>query len=532
MIDLCIVNPSSSQAVYGSLANAELTAKEPPVWARLIAGYARDKGYNVQILDAEALDMMPGEVGWRIEKGTMRPRLLCIVAYGHQPSASTQQMGSVNTLARICKTANQYLPIVVVGGHVSALPDLTLEENEHIDFVCSGEGPVTIVQLIEWIRGHRTLRSVEDLVWRDGKDIVHNKPAKLLSVDELHGRAWDLLPMERYRAHNWQCFGNLGERQPYASIYTSLGCPYKCTFCCIQSPFHPEEYGNRYRMRKPYDVWEEIAYLHDEFGIKTFKIVDEMFVLNERHYTAICNHLIDSHLGDKINIWAYARIDTVKKRALAMLRKAGIRWLALGIESGSAHVRDGAKKALRTNDIITVVREIQAAGINVIGNYIFGLPDDDRISMQDTLNLAIECNTEFANFYSAMAYPGSKLYSDAVAQGLPLPRTWEGYSQHNYATHPLPTEKCQPWEVLWFRDYAFRKYFTNPKYLELVRNKFGEDTEGHLRRMIERPIARHLLETIDARTMGERVSDSPVLDGSSMRRMDDGIPPTGIPAAE
>ena len=73
---------------------------------------------------------------------------------------------------------------------------------------------------------------------------------------------------------------------------------------------------------------------------------------------------------------------------LDKLRHAGIRWLALGIESGSAHVRDGAEKAFDQEDIIAIVRDIQKAGIRVIGNFIFGLPDDDHDTMRQTLDLA------------------------------------------------------------------------------------------------------------------------------------------------
>ena len=83
----------------------------------------------------------------------------------------------------------------------------------------------------------------------------------------------------------------------------------------------------------------------------------------------------------------------MKPHMLDKLKRAGIRWLALGIESGSKHVRDGALKALKSNDIIDIVRQIQMAGINVIGNFIFpGLPDDDRDSMMETLQLARELN--------------------------------------------------------------------------------------------------------------------------------------------
>ena len=134
-------------------------------------------------------------------------------------------------------------------------------------------------------------------------------------------------------------------------------------------------------------------------------------------------------------------MDTVKDEFLDKLNRAGFRWLALGIESGSKHVRDGVEKGrFGLEEILQVVKKIQDAGINVIGNYIFGLPDDTFESMQETLDLAIEANCEFANFYCAMAYPGSKLYTMALEKGWELPDSWIGYSQHSFETMPLRTD--------------------------------------------------------------------------------------------
>ena len=481
--DLVIVNPGAAQAIYSNLA-AEFAAKEPPLWCRLIAGYIRDNGFSVEIIDAEAAVFSPAELP-SIIVGQRHPKLVAIVSFGHQPSASTQQMEGASKAAKDIKRLSPNQKIIMVGGHVAALPERTLRE-EAIDYACNGEGMETIRGILkgdapETIRG---------LVWRDGDKIISNPRAELPSLDKLHGNAWDLLPMRQYVSHNWQAFGNLAKRRPYASIYTSLNCPFKCSFCCISAPFG----NNRYLMRSPQAVVSEIMMLNEKYGVETIKIIDEMFILNERHYTEICEELIASGLGAKINIWAYARVDTVKPHTLSMLRRAGIRWLALGIESGSKHVRDGAEKALKNDDIIGVVKEIQAAGINVIGNFIFGLPDDDAASMQQTLDLAVELNCEFANFYSAMAYPGSKLYDDAIANGQGLPETWLGYSQHAYETHPLNTEHLTAAEVLRFRDEAFDIYFKNPRYLEMVREKFGAETLAHVQDMTRHKIKRKLLE--------------------------------------
>jgi radical SAM superfamily enzyme YgiQ (UPF0313 family) len=241
-------------------------------------------------------------------------------------------------------------------------------------------------------------------------------------------------------------------------------------------------------MRSPEAVAAEIDMLHETYGINTFKIVDEMFVLNERHYTEICARLATKPYAKHLNIWAYARVDTVKAEHLDLLRSAGIRWLALGIESGSAHVRDGSSKHIEDWDIHQVVKAIQAAGISVIGNYIFGLPDDTMETMRATLDLAKALNCEFANFYSAMAYPGSQLYKQAKPEDLPA--AWSGYSQHSRDTRPLPTATLSSEEVLAFRDAAFTEYFTNPVYLDMIRRKFGVGTVVEIQQMAAMPLPR------------------------------------------
>lgn len=488
--DLILVNPGERELVYQNLGDS-LTAVEPPMWLRLIAGYARDRGARVAAIDAEAESLPSAEIAARVERAD--PLLVVLVVFGHQPSASTQRMVGARLAAEAIKERNPGRRILIVGGHASALPQRTLVE-EPIDFVCGGEGPVTVVELLAQLRSAEPdFAKVQGLVWRDLSGQVRENLGAPLIKDldaDLHGDTWDLLPMDRYRAHNWQCFGDLSKRQPYASIYTSLGCPYKCSFCCINAPFGT----NRYRMRGAKAVADEIEKLARVHGVRTFKIVDEMFVLNDRHVSAICDEIAARGVPD-LNIWAYARVDTVRAGMLPKLRAAGVRWLALGIESGSAHVRDGADKSFDHGDIVRIVREIQLAGINVIGNYIFGLPDDTLESMRATLDLAKELNCEFANFYSAMAYPGSPLYRTALERGWKLPEQWSGYSQHSFDCTPLPTDTLGAADVLRFRDAAFQEYFVNPRYLDSVAQKFGWDTRRHVEQMASARLRRKILES-------------------------------------
>jgi len=323
-------------------------------------------------------------------------------------------------------------------------------------------------------------------VWNNGS-VVRNHRAELIPIDELHGDVWGLLPMGQYRAHTWQCLDG-SPRQPYASIYTTLGCPFKCSFCCINVFQH----SNTYRRRTPAKVVEQVKHLYQMYGVKTFKIADEMFVLDQSHYLPICEGLAALPFAAELNIWAYARVDTVKPETLSLMRSAGIRWLALGIESGSAHVRDGAIKSLDDNDIRNVVKAIQGAGINVIGNFIYGLKDDTAETMQQTLDLAKSLDLEFANFYSAMPYPGSRLFDETRSED--LPDSWSGYSQHSFDAKPLQTDTLSSADVLAFRDEAFRQFYINNDYQLSLFRKFGEPGWSNIRRMmLLGPLSRKLL---------------------------------------
>jgi radical SAM superfamily enzyme YgiQ (UPF0313 family) len=128
--------------------------------------------------------------------------------------------------------------------------------------------------------------------------------------------------------------------------------------------------------------------------------------------------------------------------------------------------------------------------MHICSNFIFGLPEDDYDSMNETLKLMLDINAEWANIYSAMAYPGSKLYEIALEKGWPLPTSWEGYSQYAYETLPLPTNYLSGGQVLSFRDYAFQSYYTSPRYLNMIGSKFGPQTASHIREMATKKLAR------------------------------------------
>lgn len=502
MIDILFVHPNASEKIYQGLANKN-SAIEPPIWAAMLANSVRSRGHAVEILDAEAEQLDYLSAAKRITE--YKARIVCFVVYGQQPSASSQNMEGATATARELKNLEPNTFVLFVGGHVAALPIETLRKEPFIDAVCQNEGVYTINGLVCLSKFDDVeLAKINGLVYRnsDGKFVL-NPPSPIVPKDkleiELPGMAWDLLPpLTKYRTAGWHSWSNNTEKEPFAALYTSLGCPYKCSFCMIniinrtkQGDDVSAADSNTFRWWSPEFIIKQFDHIASQ-GVRNVKIADELFVLNPRHFEAICDLIIER--GYDFNIWAYSRVDTCKPKYLEKLAKAGVKWLGLGIENPNNDLRKEIhKEGFQEVKVLDLINMIRDAGIHVGGNYIFGLPYDTHETMQATLDFALENPTEMANFYSAMAYPGSPLHNQARIFGTQLPDTYAGYSQHSYETLNLANEHLSAAEILAFRDKAWDTYHASDKYLNLMKNKFGQKAVDELNETKKVKLKRKLL---------------------------------------
>lgn len=264
--DILLIKPGSQRELYGSLSDDSLTAIEPPLWAGLMATFLRMKGNRVEMIDVEAEKLSLSKVIERITE--VNPLLVGIIVSGTNPSASTMNMFGARTVLEEMSRRGLNVKTVLAGLHPSALPRRTMEE-EKTDFVCEGEGFYTLSELIKALKrdDEKGVERIRGLWYRrDGKVIGNERAPLIEDLDkELPYVSWDLLPMDRYRAHNWHCFQEPGQRrEPYAVIYTSLGCPFRCHFCCINALFG----GPGIRYRSPEKVVEEIDFLVNAYSLK------------------------------------------------------------------------------------------------------------------------------------------------------------------------------------------------------------------------------------------------------------------------
>ncbi len=327
-------------------------------------------------------------------------------------------------------------------------------------------------------------------------------PQDRMDID-LPGYAWDLLPyrenpLDLYRAHFWHAGFDHAQRTPFAAIYTSLGCNFGCDFCMINIVNRVDNgeginasHSRGMRFWSPEWVSREMRKL-SAMGVRTLRISDEMFFLNRRYYKPVLQQVIEQEFG--FNMWAYSRVDTVRQDALELFKQAGVNWLALGIEAGNQSVRQEVSKgSFQEINIRDVCKTVNDADIHIISNYIFGFPEDTHDTMQQTLNLALELNTEMANMYPCQALPGSPMYHTAQKNGWSLPDSYAGYAFLSYESQPLPTHHVSSAEVLKFRDDAWQTYFTNPAYLNLVESTFGAQQRKNVEDMVGVRLKRQLL---------------------------------------
>ena len=502
-LDILFIHPNASIKIYQDLSK-DHSAIEPPIWAGMLANHCRNKKHNVKILDCESLKLNFKRSAEEIND--VNPKIACFVVYGQQPSASSQNMEGATEVSKILKKINPNIIILFIGGHVAALPYETLEKENSIDILCLNEGVYATSNLaeVENLRDENLLKKVKGIAFRNKENkIIITGPEKIVPKNlletDLPGVAWDLLPeLSNYRTAGWHSWSNNSDKEPFAALYTSLGCPYKCSFCMINiinrtnnSTNISSQDSNIFRWWSPEFIIKQFDYFAEK-GVKNIKIADELFVLNPNHFLKICDLLIERNYN--FNIWAYSRIDTCKPVYLEKLKRAGVNWLGLGIENPSNIIRKEVHKdSYKEVKIIDIVNSIRNQDINVAANYIFGLPEETEESLDFTYSFAEETNSDMVNFYCAMAYPGSPLHLDAKRRRMKLPSTYSGYSQHSYDTENLPSNNLPAKSILKFRDNAWIKYHTNSKYLSLIKRKFGEKAVENIKNMTKIKLKRKLL---------------------------------------
>ncbi len=344
-------------------------------------------------------------------------------------------------------SAKSILPgvLTIAKGAHFVVDDLqSLEACPALDIVIRQEAEKAVEEIV---RG-RPLRDVLGISFREDGRLVRNpgRP-RIADLD------WLPLPDRRLLKNDLYVRPDTGE--PQATILTARGCPMNCIFCLVKVVS-----GKVISQRSPRGIVEEIGRCVADFGIRNFYFRADTFTWNRDWVLEICDRI--ARAGLKINWVCNSRVNTMDEELLSRMKAAGCWMIGLGIESGSQAILDRIQKGITLDEARRAVKACRRQGIKTYNFYILGFPWDDEKSIQETLDLAIELDSDFVEFHAAYPFPGTEFHELALGMGLVDPGRIVGQDVMNSPVRTLHLDNARLGKL---RRRAVRKYYLRPAYI-------------------------------------------------------------------
>jgi len=418
----------------------------PPLGLLYVAAMLQKEGHEVSVIDNEDLCLTREQLKERIRNA--RPDVVGMTAY-------TAKYDSFVDNARIIKSIDRRIPVILGGPHPSTLPVETLNEVPEIDYLILGEGELTTPELLRAIAEGRPLSSVDGIAYRSGGKAVITKPRELIQdLDALPMPARELIPNLAKRKSSFRY-----KRLPFTSMITSRGCPFQCIFC------HHSVFGKRYRMHSTKYVIDEIEYLIRTYGIKEIHFVDDLFLFDPKRTEEICDAIIGR--GIDITWSANARVNILAKHThlIPKLKKAGCWYLSFGLESGDQDVLNFIKKSITLEDVRKVVGLCHRIGIFTKGYFIIANPVDTQETIIKTIKFSKSLPLDAVQFAIATPYPGTELYRIAKDYGeFEECLDYSRYSSHSPDPTFVPNGLTKEYLVKMQKE-SYKQFYFRPSYV-------------------------------------------------------------------
>ena len=431
--------PISHEQFYGDWDISALDTVCPPLGLLYIAGYVRAHGHEPSIIDIPNRRWTIAQTVEHIVRE--QPGAIGI-------SAKTPSVRALAALTSQLRARGVTCPIILGGAHVTAAPIETLERYPAIDVGVIGEGELTCLDLLEHIERGRSFDDVAGIVWRHpAHGIVRTAPRPTIpDLDILPLPAWDLLPNFPH-AYPHSPFET--KRTPAASVITSRGCPFHCTFC------DTAVFGSRVRFHSPAYTLRMLHHLVDQYGIRDVMFYDDNFFINNDHMNGICTGMIEEKLD--LSWYCLAHEKTMKPERLALARKAGLWFIEMGVESGSDRILKEIQKKTTARETAEAATEARRYGIKTKGNFIFGLPLETRETLEETIRFACESDLSFAQQSFLTIWPGSPISANWQRYGTGL-TDWEQLGQYTitFVPHGLTAADLMNASKAFFRRFYLR----------------------------------------------------------------------------
>ncbi len=408
----------------------------PPLSLAYLASMIREE-HDVKIIDSMAEDLTFKDL-----KGIIKdynPDLIGL-------TATTSMMLDAYKVADIAKEINENIKIVLGGPHVTFLPEKTLEECKHIDYIVRGEGEYTFRELVDALHKNKDLKDIKGLTFRENGRIISNPPRELIkNVDEIPVPSYDLLPMDRYKADGIK----------FGTIITSRGCPFNCIFCSSSLQF-----GKKWRGHSVERIIEELSILKDEYHRKSIEFLDDTFTLVKSRVIELSKRIRE----EKIDlIWsASSRVDTFSKEIAGSMKKGGAHTIYFGIESGTQKILNFIGKGITLEQSIRSVKNARNAKLHTLGSFIIGFPQENREDIKKTISFSRKIGVDFAQFTLATPYPGTKLWYLSLKEKLLRTMDW---SKFTTLTPVLKLKNFTYNQISKLLYIAYIRFYLRPKVL-------------------------------------------------------------------
>jgi len=325
--------------------------------------------------------------------------------------------------------ARRALPdaVIIVGGpHVSVFFDKVLED-ANIDYAVLGEGEETLLEFIDRHDRGASMEGMLGLAYRgeDGRPVFAGPRPNIQDLDALPMVAWDLIDLQAYRKILPMHLYSKGF--PYAFLFTSRGCPYRCAYC-------HDILGKTIRLRSPEKVLEEIDYLVKTKGVRELMIVDDCFNFNLDHAKRICDLIVERGIDVSISFPNGLRADRMDHELIRKLKAAGCYAVTYAIESGSPRIQKLIRKNLNLDKASEVIKMTDREGIITQAFFMLGFPGETLQEIEETVQFALRHPLLGAWFFTVVVYPRMGL-TELARQEYPDHKVdWER-KDFNYFSH-------------------------------------------------------------------------------------------------
>ena len=421
-----------------------------PVGLCSMAAYLAGRGIETRILDGYA---KPRSLkAWVDSIRSFNPGYLGI-------SATTSSFLEAVRLAEAVKAADPKIKVLMGGVHISGLKQRCLEDFASIDYGIVGEGEEALEQLI--LRQGADLDDVPGILYRDAGDRgqVHftGLRSQMISLDSLPFPAYELL--DGYpRAYRLPIFSF--PSHPSASMVSSRGCPYQCTYC-DRSVFR-----RGFRYNSPDYMIAHLDYMARRWGIRHVTFYDDIFTANRKRIEAFCSLMARKKPGITFN--CAVRANEVDEDLMRVLEAAGCWQISFGVESGDPDIVKLHRQRSDLHEIRAKVEIAKRFGIRVKGLFIMGLPGDTEETIRRTIDYA--CSTDFdeVNVSKFTPFPGAPVY-DGIRDCGEFDEDWPKMNLLNFCFVPKGLTRARLEEL--YRKFLERFYqrpSTMLKYTKLM----------------------------------------------------------------